>query len=363
MLTFLHGADFHLDAPFTGLSAEKAAQRRGEQRETLERFAALARERKADLVLLSGDLADGRETYRETLEALSRALGAIPAPVFLAPGNHDWYGPDSVYAAVRWPDNVHIFTRDEIEAVELPELGCVVYGAAFTGPYRDGSPLEGFRAPADGRTHIMALHGDVDGHGRYGSIRREDIAQSGLTYLALGHIHACSGPQRAGDTVWAYPGCPEGRGFDELGEKGVLWGTVRSGDVALEAVPLGTRRYEIRRIDVSEAGAEAALRAALPDTPSRDICRFVLTGSRDEAPNVAALTELARPWFYMAQVRDETRQRQDLWRRLEEDSLTGAFLREMRRRLEGAPAEERDTLELAARFGLAALENGEEPCP
>jgi len=363
MLTFLHGADFHLDALFTGLSAEKAAQRRAEQRETLERFAALAQERKADLVLLSGDLADGRETYRETLEALSRSLGSIPAPVFLAPGNHDWYGPGSVYAAVRWPDNVHIFTGDEIQAVELPGLNCVIYGAAFTGPYRDGSPLEGFHAPADSRTHIMVLHGDVDGHGRYGSIRRADIAQSGLTYLALGHIHAGTGLQREGDTVWAYPGCPEGRGFDELGEKGVLWGTVENGSVALEAVPLAGRRYEVRRLDVSEAGAEAALRAALPQRPLPDICRFVLTGSRDEAPNTSALTELAQPWFYMAQVRDETRPRQDLWRRREEDSLTGAFLREMARRLEQAPEQERDGLELAARFGLAALENGEEPCP
>ena len=40
-----------------------------------------------------------------------------------------------------------------------------------------------------------------------------------------------------------------------------------------------------------------------------------------------------------------------------EDSLTGLFLRTLR-----SGALEGDGLELAARFGLAALENGEDPC-
>ena len=37
MLTIIHGADFHLDAPFAALPADKARERRGEQRELLER--------------------------------------------------------------------------------------------------------------------------------------------------------------------------------------------------------------------------------------------------------------------------------------------------------------------------------------
>ena len=35
MLTIIHGADFHLDAPFAALPADKARERRGEQRELL----------------------------------------------------------------------------------------------------------------------------------------------------------------------------------------------------------------------------------------------------------------------------------------------------------------------------------------
>lgn len=51
MLKVLHGADFHLDSPFSGLKPDAAARRRGEQRELLARLTDLAREREADLVL------------------------------------------------------------------------------------------------------------------------------------------------------------------------------------------------------------------------------------------------------------------------------------------------------------------------
>ena len=111
MLTFLHAADFHLDAPFAALPPERAAQRRGEQRELLDRMAQLARDRQVDLVLLAGDLMDSEQTYAETAQALSRALAAIPAPVFIAPGNHDFWSEHSLYATMSWPENVHIFTQ------------------------------------------------------------------------------------------------------------------------------------------------------------------------------------------------------------------------------------------------------------
>ena len=49
MLTIIHGADFHLDAPFAALPPDKARARRAEQRELLDRLAGLAEERRADV--------------------------------------------------------------------------------------------------------------------------------------------------------------------------------------------------------------------------------------------------------------------------------------------------------------------------
>ncbi len=184
MLRFLHAADFHLDSPFRSLEVEQAVARRRESRELLERLARHAARVQADVVLLSGDLFDSDNAYRETAEALARALGSIPAPVFSGPGQPRLVRPGSPYAALDWPENVHIFAY-AVESVELPELNTVVHGAAFTAPEQTDSLLEGFIAPADGKCHLMVLHGDVGAsEARYDPLTEEEIARSGLTYLA-----------------------------------------------------------------------------------------------------------------------------------------------------------------------------------
>ena len=91
MIKLLHAADLHLDSPFEGLGESKAAVRRTEQRQLLYRIAQLAHNEKVHLVLLAGDLLDSDSAYAETGEELVKALGGIEAPVFISPGNHDFY--------------------------------------------------------------------------------------------------------------------------------------------------------------------------------------------------------------------------------------------------------------------------------
>lgn len=356
MLKIIHGADFHLDSPFSGLTPEQAVRRRGEQRELLDRLAALAREKNADLVLLAGDLLDSERVFRETAQALSAVLGAIPCPVFIAPGNHDFYTPRSIWDTLDWPDNVHIFSSGALERVEAP--GYTLWGRAFTAPHQDTCPLEGLSVPEDGKVHLACLHGDVDGTGDYGPIARGDIAASGLDYLALGHVHQGSGLQREGRTWWAYPGCPEGRGFDELGEKGVLYVEAEPGRVTSRFIPLAKVRYEIIPVDIT--GAEGALSNILEVLPGRTsdlICRLVLTGE-GEAPDLANLERMLASEFYGLTLIDNTRLPRDLWARREEDALTGLFLQAMWDKCQSEP--DNPLWQLAARYGLAALEGGEE---
>ena len=359
MLRFLHAADFHLDSPFRSLAPEQAAARRRESRELLERLAELVRIEGAEVVLLSGDLFDGERVYPETLERLRAALGAMNCPVFIAPGNHDPYTAYSPYAAGDWPENVHIFRSEAMETVELPELGCVVHGCAFTGGERTDQALRGFAAPADGKIHLMCIHGDVGtADSAYGPITREQIAASGLAYLALGHIHQYSGVNREGNTSWAYPGCPEGRGFDELGDKGVLAGEVSEAGVDLRFVPLCRRRYRIIPVDVTGREPREALAQALPETAAEDVCRFVLTGeSGEQGVDLPALETAFAPKCYVLQLRDQTRPTEDIWKRAGEDTLRGLFLQDLRQRWDAAADdEERRKIALAVRFGLAALD-------
>lgn len=359
MPKIVHAADFHLDSAFGGLPVDKARERRRESRDLIDRLGGLVREENAEILLLSGDLFDGERVFPETLERLREVLEGLPCSVFIAPGNHDPFTPVSPYALQQWPGNVHIFRREEIEAVVLPDLECVVYGAAFTSRTRTDQVLAGFRAQKDSRTRILCLHGEVGGPGSgYGPILREQLGSCGVHYAALGHIHQYSGIQKDGGTYWAYPGCPEGRGFDELGDKGVLAGTVDRSGTDLRFVPLCRRRYRILEADVTDSSPKEALESVVPESAGEDICRIIFTGASDErGVDLAALESLYRDRFYSLELRDKTRPAQSLWAKAGEDTLRGLFLQEMKVRYDAAPSEEaREEIALAVRFGLAALD-------
>ena len=361
MFRFVHAADLHLDSAFGVLAPQQAAARRRESREMPFRLANYVNTHGIDLVLLAGDLLDGHGTFRETGEQLAQALGQMEAQVCIAPGNHDFLGGGSVWETVDWPENVHIFREPRMTALELPELCAVVHGAAFTAPEQAESLLAGFAAPAGGRVHLGLLHGEIDpAEHRYDPLQKEEIAASGLAYLALGHIHKRTEPLRFGNTVCAWPGCPEGRGFDELGEKGFYQGTVADdGRVELSFVPFARHRYEILEVDVTGKTPREAVEAALPPDTARDLYRILLTGETGEAgADPEGLQEALADRFYALEVRDRTRVAEDIWARAEEDSLRGLFLRELREKLDAAGSdEERELVTQAVRFGLAALDH------
>ena len=153
MIKFLHAADLHLDSTFAALDPRQAALRRQEQRRLVTELCRLCRENECDLLLLSGDLFDGRRVYLDTLDTLRDELSECGAQVFIAPGNHDPIGPTSPYLTQAWPENVHIFTNAGIEAIVLREPACVVYGAAFTSPSMPPL-LRGFRVPEENKDYV-----------------------------------------------------------------------------------------------------------------------------------------------------------------------------------------------------------------
>lgn len=361
MLKFIHAADLHLDSAFGALPARQAAARRRECRETLFRLADYVNREGVRLVLLAGDLLDSGSAFRETGEQLAQALGRMEARVFIAPGNHDCVTGGSPWQTVQWPENVTVFRENRMTAVEVPELGVTVHGAAFTAPEQSAGLLTGFTAPAEGGVQIGLLHGELESaENRYDPIRREEIAASGLSYLALGHIHKRTNPLTFGKTVCAWPGCLEGRGFDELGEKGFYQGLLsEDGTVELSFVPFALRRYEILEVDVTGREPRRAVEEALPAETGKDLYRILLTGETGEGgTDAAALRESLAERFYALDIRDHSRMAEDIWARAGEDSLRGLFLRELRTKWDHAGSEEeRQTVTRAVRFGLAALDH------
>lgn len=310
-MKLLHSADWHLGAPLG---------QAGSVREALaslpELVVDLALQENCDLMLLSGDIFDAAPSA-DSLLAVQRALARAKMPVFIAPGNHD---PATVWPREGWPENVHIFRSAAVESISLPDLSCRVYGAAFLGPESPGL-LKNFRAEGCERWAIGVFHGDPTlADSPYSPITRHQVQESGLDYLALGHIHK-GDSFRMGETLCAWPGCAMARGFDETGEKGVLLCEL-DGVAQSRFVPLPLPRFHSLTAAV-EGDAFAALQAALPALGSGDFYRVTLTGE-SEAIDLARLAAQF-PQFPNLELRDQTLPPLDLWEGTDRDSLEGVF--------------------------------------
>ncbi len=356
-MKILHSADWHLDSPLTGKTPEQVAFLKKELMALPDKIAALCKTEGCDLMFLGGDIFDGAYT-QETYRAVFSALESVGIPVFIAPGNHDFCQAGSPYLRERWPENVHIFTSPEPELVSLPELECDIYGAGYTA--MDCPPLlRNFQATGTAKWQLALIHGDpTQAASPYSPVTAQQVRASGLSYLALGHIHK-AGSFRAGDTLCAWPGCPMGRGYDEPGAKGVLIVTLED-TVSAFFQPLNTLRFFDETVDVGES-AEAAAASVLPPVPTTDFYRLTFTGycAGLDLPAVGG----AFPHIPNLELRDRTLPEIDLWSAVGEDSLEGVYFRLLHDAMDTDSETLQRRLKLAAKISRQILDGQEVNLP
>jgi len=356
-MKILHGADLHLDSAFVGRSPDAVAALRRAQLRLPGLLAALCREKQCDMMLLSGDLFDGSWTM-DSVDALRAALKEAAVPVFVSPGNHDFCAPDSPWLRESWPDNVHIFKENVIKSVAVPDLNCRVYGAGFTA-MDCAALLDNFSKEGDEAYHIAVLHGDpAQKKSPYNPVSQAQVAASGLDYIALGHVHK-AGSFRAGNTLCAWPGCPMGRGFDELEEKGVYLVTVGDKTVA-EFIPLDTPRFFDLEAEIL-TDPQSAVAAALPAAENDHHYRITLTGEWDGLDTAALRAHFSQ--FPNLELRDRTVPVTDLWACAGEDSLEGMYFGMLKTAMTEADEEEQKILTLAAKLSRRILDGREVELP
>lgn len=355
-MKILHSADWHLDAPLSSLEEKAAESLRREMKKIPAKIAALCRQEQCDLMLLTGDLFDGAWS-RQTLDNVKEVLGALEIPVVITPGNHDFCAQGSPYWE-QWPENVHIFKKAQIESIVLQSLDCRIYGGGYEGMDCQGL-LKHFHAEGAEKWHIGALHAEAgNANSTYCPITKYQIQESGLDYLALGHIHK-QGSLPGGETVCAWPGCPMGHGFDETGEKGVLIATLDEG-VSVRFVMLDTPRFYDEDVDVSEDAA-AALAGILPAVESEDFYRLSLSGY-SSGLDLQAL-QASFPHIPNLILRDETLPEVDLWSNTDQDSLEGLLFAALKETVDGTSPEAASRALLAARICRRILDGQEVKLP
>ncbi len=367
MPTFLHTADLHLDTAFSAnLSTEQAVIRRSEM---LRCFSGIIDKAKdVDLLLISGDIFDSSYVSKETISFLKRRFAEISdTHIFICCGNHDPYTQKSVYMREEFSENVHIF-KDKWECVELSHIKTRVYGASLS----DGSDnlIESFPGveKEDGFTDIILLHGDVvsdNTESAYNPITKSFIENCKADYLALGHIHKRTEISRLGKTYYAYPGLPEGRGFDECGDMGYYIGVINEGvaDVRFERACI--RRLFRLVIDISGASdtfdaLSIIKEAVFAHGDNNDMYRIYLCG-RVMADTISfdVIEKEIKGMLYYVELIDDTKESYDIEGFASQNNLCGEFVRHMKTVIDGADDEECAVLEDALILGIEALTGGD----
>lgn len=170
--------------------------------------------RRADAVLIAGDLFDCARADASDVWAALDELARLSVPTLVTTGNHDALGPPSVYDRVSLLDaGEHLrFLGDPSGShLVLDDLGLTVWARALVDHHPGHDPLQGYGAIGNGHWQVVLAHGHYTAMGeraeRSSPIRAERIAQLGCDYLALGHWHRFLDVSSAGVPAF-YPGSP-----------------------------------------------------------------------------------------------------------------------------------------------------------
>jgi DNA repair exonuclease SbcCD nuclease subunit len=234
-VTFIHTADWQLGKPFAGVSDDhKRALLQDARIQAVRQIAAEVVQRKAEFVVVSGDLFDSATPLNSTVSAACGAIGEMKVPVFAIPGNHDHGGAGSVWRQPFFqrerqqlaPNLQVLLTNDPVELDDAVLFPCPLLrrheAADPTACLRTLANLDQYGAKA----RIVVAHGsamdfgdaladDEDFSGA--AVNRVDLAglrDDDFDYIALGDWH---GLKQINTNAW-YCGTPEPDRFPKGGE-------------------------------------------------------------------------------------------------------------------------------------------------
>ena len=365
----LHTGDIHFDTPFSGMTPKEALKSKEELKQVFEKIIKITMEKEIDILLIAGDIFDNLSVNKTTLYFIKNCFENISkVNVFISPGNHDPFNEKSFYNIVEWPNNVHIF-KGAMENVILEDLNTIVWGAGFNTSHVNKSLLKEVKRVEE-YNNIMVLHGEItntkDGN-EYNPITEEEIARSNMDYIALGHRHKFSEVKRIENTYYSYSGCPQGRGFDELEDKGVVIIELKEKFIESKFIKTSIRNYYEKEINIEGCfGYSEIKNKIINEIPNEDrknnFYKVILRGqiSEEFTLNEDFLQESLKGEFYFVKVMDKSEIKLDMNELLKGYSLKSIFAKKIYERLKNAETEEeKEIINLALKIGLQSI-SGEE---
>lgn len=348
MIRVLHTADIHLDAHFNNLG-RKGRQRRSDLRQSLAKIIDKSLEEKADILLIAGDLFEDKRVSPDTISFICGELKRAVIPVFISPGNHDPYLPDSYYATHLWPENVHIFKENKFQKVTLEKLNVNIYGIANTSHEDKNNYLKNLKTNNDGRINIVIIHGaDLGcvpkGMETYFGFTFSDLVNCGAHYIALGHYHSYKELLHNGKPIAAYSGSPEPLTFADTQTCGAIIANIDEQSNNTTFIPLAKRNIIEVDLNVTSAeNSEDIFKEVILAVQNykNDIVSVNLKGELTPQIKIAAediISRIEDAAFY-ARVNNLTRPYYDIENISKEKTIRGEFSRRMKQKIKTAEDE------------------------
>lgn len=268
-MRFAHAADIHLGSPLGGLDLRNDAPKaeiRGAARRAFERLIAYCTTEGVDLLLIAGDLFDGRADLDTQIfvEGQLRRLSESGVRCVLLRGNHD--AASKQVLRLRLPEGVHELSVTAAETIRFPELGVAVHGRGFAEQHVAESIVDSY-PPADAELfNIGMLHTSATGvgdHEVYAPCSLAQLTDKGYGYWALGHIHKRE--VLASDPPVVFCGNLQGRHPKETGGKGATLVKVEDGVIVERPfhIDFDVLRWHTLTIDLEDAHDEGDVLEAL----------------------------------------------------------------------------------------------------
>lgn len=172
---------------------------------------------RGDLLLVAGDFFDNNRVGRATVEKTNAVLDRLPpwSSLVVLPGNHDSYGPDSVYRRYRiGPPGRTVILDDPAGRCMLFEQHRLrLWGRPTITHSENFRPLAGAPARQPYQWNVVMAHGHFTGEAsqcdppRSSPISAGELRGAGADYIALGHWDLRADVSSGGATAW-YSGAP-----------------------------------------------------------------------------------------------------------------------------------------------------------
>ncbi len=355
-MKLIHCADLHLDSKLSAnLDKDKIKERKAEILHTFVRMVEYAVQNSISGILIAGDMFDTKNIaagVRNTVYAQIKNHPEID--FYYLRGNHD---NDNFLSEGDVPENLKLF-GDTWTSYELADGRIVVSGMELTAD----------NVGAVANTCVLNLNcfNIVMLHGQEGDeVNVKALKNKGIDYLALGHIHAYKRESLDVRGVYCYPGCLEGRGFDECGDHGFVVLDIDPETLKITDTFVSFAQRRLYEVAVDVTGLNSTeematkIEAVIADEgcDSTGMLKVVLVGEMDVEceKDVAYLTTKLSDKFYFVKIYDETRFQVNREDYMLDQSLKGEFVRQV---MADVSLSEEDKNSII-RYGLQALA-GEE---